>query len=176
MEKVDILENRAEWQATYRDVWLKHYQETGETKWKVYNRPNNQTAPGLPGIDLGKSKLVLITSAGSYLRDSQPPFDHANDLGDYSIRLYPFSTAFDQLAYAHDHFDHTAVNADPQVLIPLRHLEALQQAGKIGELGETVISFMGYQPDAAQVVDETIPQIVKAVKDQHADAALLVPS
>ena len=35
---------------------------------------------------------------------------------------------------------------------------------------------MGYQPDAARVVDETIPPILEAIKEMNADAALLVPA
>lgn len=173
---MDILENREEWLASYRAGWLAHYMETGELSWKIYNRPRNQQAPAGPGIDLSTSRLVLISSAGSYLRDEQTPFDAANSLGDYTIRLYPSWTPLDALAFAHGHYDHTAVEQDPQVLVPLRHLEDLVSEGVIGELAPSVISFMGYQPDATRTVDETAPAIVRAAQDQAAQAALLVPA
>jgi hypothetical protein len=60
--------------------------------------------------------------------------------------------------------------------MPLRHLEALVREKKIGALTENMISFMGYQPDVIRVLDETIPPILRAAKEQQADAALLVPS
>ena len=173
---MEILENRAEWEQTYQKNWLAHYKATGETKWDIYNRPNNKTAPGLPGIDLSQSRLILISSAGGYLKDVQDPFDAPNQLGDYTIRTFPSDTPFDAIAYAHDHYDHTAVNSDPQVLLPLQHLQTMVAEGQIGELAPIVISFSGYQPDAARVVDETIPEIVAVAKEQQADAALLVPS
>lgn len=173
---MDILENREEWLASYRAGWLAHYMETGELNWKIYNRPRNKQAPAGPGIDLSASRLMLISSAGSYLRDEQAPFDAANPLGDYTIRLYPSWTPLDAPAFAHDHYDHTAVEQDPQVLVPLRHLEDLVSEGVIGELAPSVISFMGYQPDATRTVDETVPAIVQAAQDQAAQAALLVPA
>lgn len=173
---MEIIENRAEWEQTFKDNWLAHYHQTGETKWDIYNRPNNKIAPSGKRINLSQSKLMLISSAGSYLPASQERYDDENDLGDYSIRLIPSDVSFEQLAYAHTHYDHTAVNMDAQVLIPLGHLRDLVEAGEIGSLTEHYVSFMGYQPDVRQVIDETIPLIVDAAKIEQADAVLLVPS
>ncbi|MCB0186426.1 MAG: hypothetical protein KDE31_19295 [Caldilineaceae bacterium] len=173
---MDILEDRAEWQATYRDGWLRHYHETGETKWDLYKLPNNKIAPTGKGIDLAQSRLLLISSAGGYLPAIQQPFDAENDLGDYTIRRLAMTTAPDDIAFAHTHYDHTAVNADQQVLLPLGHLRAMMAAGKIGALAPDLVSFMGYQPDAGRVVDETIPAIVAVAKEMQVQAALLVPS
>ena len=173
---MEILENRAEWEQTYNEVWLAHHQQTGDTKWDIYNRPDNKTAPSGKGIDLSQSKLMLVSSAGGYLKDSQERFDDENDLGDYTIRMIPSDIDLSKIEYAHTHYDHTAVNMDPQVLIPLGHLHDKVSSGEIGTLTANFVSFMGYQPNAAQVVDETIPLIVEAAKAEHADAVLLVPS
>ncbi|MDJ0757441.1 MAG: glycine/sarcosine/betaine reductase selenoprotein B family protein [Ardenticatenaceae bacterium] len=173
---MEILENREAWQAAYKEGWLAHWRKTGETNWKIYNRPNHKTAPSGKGIDLSQSRLLLISSAGGYLPASQNPFDAENDLGDYSIRQFSIDSAPTDIAFAHTHYDHTAVNEDQQVLLPLRHLKEMVSAGEIGELAPQVISFMGYQPDAVRVVDECIPLIIAAAQAQNAQAALLVPS
>ncbi len=173
---MDIIENHDAWVETYTQNWLAHYNETGETKWDLYNRPNNKTAPSGKAIDLKQAKLVMISSAGAYLPDSQEAYDAENDLGDYTIRLIPNGTAYDKIAYAHTHYDHTAVNMDTQVLIPTGHLRDLVEAGEIGSLTDDFISFMGYQPNAAQVAEETVPAIIEASKAQGATGALLVPS
>jgi hypothetical protein len=173
---MEILENRAAWEAAFRAGWLAHYERTGETDFKQYHRPKNSRAPAGPGIDLGQSRLVLISSAGGYLPASQQPFDAPNPLGDYSVRLLPSSTPLTTIAYAHDHYDHTAVDADPQVLVPLAHLAALVERGAIGTLTPHVISFMGYQPDVGRTLDALIPAIRAAVQAEGAQAALLVPS
>ena len=102
--------------------------------------------------------------------------DAANPLGDYSIRLFPANTPFGALAFAHDHYDHAAVEADPQVLLPLRHLADMVGERKIGALAGDVVSYSGYQPDITRIVSELIPAILEAVRAGQAGAALLVPA
>lgn len=171
-----IVENLAEWKQAYGDGWLAHLKKTGETYWKIYARPHNRTAPSGPRIDLGHSRLLFITTAGTYLRDVQEPFDAASKTGDYSIRTFPSDTPFADLAIAHDHYDHTAVNADHQVLLPFEHLHEMVAEGIIGELAPSVISFCGYQPDVARVVEELIPQILNVARAEKVNGALLVPA
>ena len=171
-----IVENLAEWQAAYQAGWLAHLQKTGTFDWGLYPRPNNKSAPAGPAIDLSRHRLIFISTAGGYLEDSQPAFDAANPLGDYSTRLYPADTAFKALAFAHDHYDHQAVGSDPQVLVPLDHLADMVREGTIGELAGSVISYSGYQPDITRIVDELIPAILEAVRAEQAGAALLVPA
>ncbi|MBK8833386.1 MAG: hypothetical protein IPO29_00535 [Anaerolineae bacterium] len=118
----------------------------------------------------------MISSAGAYLPASQEPFDAPNPYGDYTIRLIPVCTPISAIAYAHDHYDHAAVDADPDVLVPVRRLDEMVSAGEIGALADDFISFGGYQPDLGQVIDVTIPAIVREVKVLGADAALLVPA
>lgn len=173
---MEILEDRAAWEAAFRAGWLAHYERTGTTDFKQYNRPKNSAAPAGRSVDLRRSRLVLISAAGGYLPATQEPFDAANLLGDYTIRLIPTGTPLSDIAYAHDHYDHTAVNADPQVLLPLGHLAELVAEEQIGALTSNVVSFMGYQPDVGRVLDELIPAIRAAVAAEGAQAALLVPS
>jgi hypothetical protein len=173
---MEIVENLTQWQADYEQGWLAYFKETGQLDFTRYVRPHNKSAPAGPGVDLSQSRLALISSAGAYLRDSQEPFDAPNPLGDYTLRLFPSDTPFEKLAYAHDHYDHTAVLADPQVLLPLRHLADLTRAGVVGELAPSVFSFSGYQPDLVRVVNELIPAVIAAVKREQINAALLVPA
>ena len=173
---MEILEDRDQWLAGYQAGWFAHYRRTGETDWTSYDHPWNSTAPQGPGVDLAESRLLLISSAGAYLPGQQQPFDAGDPLGDYTTRLFPASTPFDELAIAHEHYDQAAVNQDPQVLLPLGHLADLVARGTIGELATSVVSFMGYQPDATRVVDETCPAIVRAAQEEGAQAALLVPA
>jgi hypothetical protein len=61
-------------------------------------------------------------------------------------------------------------------LTPLRHLEDMVNEGLISELAPSWISFCGWLPDVERTIDELIPAVVKAVKAEEADAALLVPA
>ena len=173
---MDILENPKEWLHKFQHGWLAHFEETGLADWKKYVRPRNHFAPSGPGIKLTESRLLLISSAGGYLHESQEPFDALNQFGDYSLRLFPSNTPFDSLSFAHDHYDHQYVDADPQVLLPLRHLEEMASEGVIGDLASNVISFSGYQPNVIRVVKELIPAILKVAKEDQVNAALLVPA
>jgi hypothetical protein len=172
----ELIEDRQAWHENFTDNWLAHFQQTGETNWKLYNRVRNRETISGPAVDLTQSKLVFITSSGAYLHASQEAYDAEDDLGDYSIRTFPTASPLNALAFAHTHYDHTAVDADAQALVPLRHLEALRDEGIIGSLAEETIAFMGYQPDATRTVEETVPAIVAAARKQNAHAALLVPS
>lgn len=173
---MEILEDRQQWEAEFKQNWLSHFQKTGETDWARYNHPTNQIAPSGSGLDLAESRVLLISSAGSYWIGNQPPFDADNPLGDYSLRTYPIDTPFRELAFAHTHYDHAAVDEDPQVLLPLTHLQDMVEEGKIGELAPEVISFMGYQPVVTRVLDETFPEILRQAQRLEATAGLLVPA
>jgi len=173
---MDILENREAWTANFRAGWLATAEATGKLDWKRYQRPVNTQPISGKAIDLRKARLVLISSAGAYLPASQAPFDAPNPYGDYTIRSIPIWTPNSAIAYAHDHYDHAAVDADPDVLVPVRRLDEMVSAGVIGALADDFISFGGYQPDLGQVIDVTIPAIVREVKVLGADAALLVPA
>ena len=175
MTKMAILKNKAAWREHFRQSWLAELEEHGVTNWEIYEHPRNERAPGTAGVNLGESRLLLITSAGAYLRDEQEPFDEPNLHGDYTLRTFPATTSFSALAYAHGHYDPSMIKEDAQVGIPLRHLEALVAGGQLGELAPEVVSFMGYQPDSAKVVDEFVPRVVSAARDAAADAALLAP-
>jgi hypothetical protein len=173
---MEILERPDEWRAAFESGWLAHLRQAGVIDWKRYNRPRNAAAPAGKAVNLADSRLILISSAGGYLRDAQQPFDAENDLGDYTIRLFASNAAFADIGYAHTHYDHAAVDTDPQVLLPLRHLEDLVAAGRIGAQTANLISFMGYQPDVSRVLNDMIPAIIAAARAEQADAALLVPA
>jgi D-proline reductase (dithiol) PrdB len=171
----EILENIESWESRYKSGWLAEYQNSGNIDWKKYNPPKNNSLIGGKGIDLKNSRLMFISSAGAYLAASQKPFDAINPLGDYTVRTIPSTVKFDEISYAHDHYDQAAVKTDPQVLLPLMHLRKMAADKSIGELSP-IVSFMGYQPNAAQVVEETIPAILKIALKENVRGALLVPA
>jgi hypothetical protein len=172
---VKILENKKQWSATYKSGWLAHLQESGEIDWSLYENPRNKQTHGTSGVDLSQSRLMFITSAGAYLPGGQEPFDAPNPYGDYSIRRIPQTTSFSELAYAHDHYDHAAIDEDPRVALPLDYLREMVGNGNLASLSPSFLSFMGYQPDSARVVDEMVPQIVCIAKEEKVQAALLAP-
>ncbi len=173
---MDIVENLDAWGEAYENGWLADLQANETPNYKIYQRAKNSAAPAGPEIDLAQRRLLFISSAGGYLGDSQEPYNTENLLGDYSIRRIAVDTPFEQIAYAQTHYDHTAVNTDPQVLLPLQHLQDMVAEGIIGELYPDMISFHGYQPDVRRIVNETIPAIRAAIRGEKIDGVLLVPA
>ena len=173
---MQALENKEQWLDEFREGWLAHCLRTGAFEGTLYRYAANTVPPPGSGINLAASRLMLVSSAGAYLPGRQEPFDAENVLGDYSIRLFAHSTPLDELDYAHTHYDQEAVRRDPQVLLPLRHLEELVAEGIVGEVAPSVVSFMGYQPDISRVVDETLPAVLRMAQEEQVRAALLVPA
>ncbi|MBT3338087.1 MAG: hypothetical protein HN855_10155 [Anaerolineae bacterium] len=172
---MQIFEDIEAWTQNFQEGWLSKLQRTGTFYWDSYILPKNKETVSGAGVDLSKSRLMLISSAGGYIPDSQEPFNASSPFGDYSVRKFSTLTSFEEIAYAHEHYDQTAVKTDPQVLLPLKYLGEMVTEEKIGSLA-SVVNFMGYQPDVSQVLDETIPAILEIAKDEKVDAALLVPS
>ncbi|MCK4798104.1 MAG: hypothetical protein KAT05_12030 [Spirochaetes bacterium] len=173
---MEIVENLISWSESYQSGWLKEFNQNNKVDWNLYSYVKNTTVIQSKGINLSQSKFLLISSAGAYLPAKQPPFNAANLLGDYSIRTFPISTEFEEIHYSHDHYDKTAVIQDAQVLLPLRHLQSMVNENIIGEMSTTVISFMGYQPDVNNTINQTIPEIFAIVIAEKVDTVLLVPS
>jgi hypothetical protein len=165
-----VFDDLPAWEAAYR-AWL----AAAPLDFTTYPRPRNTTTVAGRGIELAASRLLLISSAGAYLAPAQTPFAAADPLGDYTLRTFSAATPAADLAFAHDHYDHAAVRADPEVLLPLAHLRARAAAGQIGSLAP-VVSFMGYQPDVRRLLAETVPAVLAVARADCVQAALLVPS
>ena len=174
---MDIVENLEQWTAKFESTWLAHLRKTGERDFaNLYPSARNRHVEGVKGIDLSKSRLMFVSSAGGDLKDKQEPFNETDSEGDYSIRTFGNDIAFEQLDYAHFAYDKVDVRKDPNVLLPFDHLREMVDSGEIGELAPTIVSFMGYQPHLGRLVEETIPPIIEIAKKEKVDGALLVPS
>ena len=171
-----VLDHATDWSTAFETGWLAHLRATGSFDWTQYPRPRNAPLPASPGVSLSTARLLLISSAGAYLPDTQQPFLGDHPEGDFSIREIPFDTDLRTLAYAHGHYDHSARIADPGVLLPQSMLHERVQDGVLGGTTENWVSFMGYMPDVRRVIGETIPRVLEVAQREHADCALLVPS
>ena len=161
---------------TSPSCWLSTFENSGAIDWTLYSPPRNQSAPHSRGINLSQSRLMLITTAGVYCSGKQDFFNCAHPLGDYTIRQVPIATPIDDLSLAHPDLDLTYANQDPEVILPLTHLGQMVRDGFIGSLAPVYLSYSGFQPHAIRIVKELVPAILKAVKQHHAHAALIIPA
>jgi hypothetical protein len=129
----------------------------------------------LPAKPVAQSRVAYITSCGLYRRDTQLPFDAHNHLGDPSFRELHSDTPPERLAIAHTHYRHEFAEQDYGVVIPFEHFRQLEAEGVIGEFYQWVYSFMGFLPEPAQFLRETVPTLTQRLKQDAVDAAIFTP-
>ena len=131
---------------------------------------------------LSRARIALLTSAGMYLKDSQPSFDvereHANpDWGDPTWRSIPAIATAESIGIAHLHINDEDLLADPEIALPMHLLEDLAQEGVIEGAVAEHVSLMGYQDRSLRDwQDRTAPELVAHLRDQVADGLILAPA
>jgi len=173
---LEIIETPWQWFKAFHSGWLTHYYQTGQVDMGRYVGPVNRQAPCGGGIDLGASRVLLVSAGGFHLR-GQSPFNAANSpLGDYTVHLLPVDTPQEEMVHTPCEHDPLIAPADPGMLLPLGHLNDLVAAGEVGALAPEMVIFNGYQPDAIRVAKELLPAVLAAAERWAADAALLIPA
>ena len=154
----------------YIDVTRDAYAALGfpAYRWVQSEEPAPLVPPRRP---LEESRIALIASGGIYVA-GQIAF-HFKD--DTSFRRIPTDVATAELRATHFAYDLTDARRDPNVVFPLDTLRRLVERGRIGSLTPHAFTFMGGIYSSRRVRDELAPAIARAVLDEGADAALLVP-
>jgi D-proline reductase (dithiol) PrdB len=133
-----------------------------------------------PGTQLRKplrdARLAIVTTAAFHLPE-QAPFDSSIRGGDASFREIPFNADLRSLGIAHksDSFDHSGIEADPNLALPLERLRELWAAGEIGPPAPAHYSFMGSITAPGRLIRDTGPEVVRRLGAESADAVLLTP-
>lgn len=131
---------------------------------------------------LERSTIALMTSAGIYLKDSQPPFDLDREReeptwGDPTYRVIPRNVRQEQIGHAHLHINGEDVLKDFNVSLPIKAFEQLEAEGAIGRLADEHYSFMGYQD--RRLIDwreKQGPELAARLKEHAVDVLLLAPA
>lgn len=123
---------------------------------------------------LSELRVALATSSGVYVKD-QPPFDMVARAGDRSVRWIPADVDSRDLRFAHDHYDHTDADRDPNCVFPIDRLRELAAAGAIGSVAAAHVGFMGFIPQPDLFVSETVPEVASRLVRDGVDVAVLSP-
>jgi D-proline reductase (dithiol) PrdB len=116
--------------------------------------------------------FALITTAGVHLK-TQLVFDV--EAGDSSVRFIPSSVDSTDLMISHTHFERSDADQDINCVFPLFRLKELAHKGFIGGTARTHYCLMGYIPNTVSLIEDTIPLILKQLKDDKVDAVILNP-
>ena len=121
-------------------------------------------------------RIALVSSSG-FVTANQTPFDNSIRGGDCSFREIPTHVEVSDLIETHrsDIFDHSGIQKDPNLALPINRMRELEKNGRIGSLNHRHLSFMGSITARGRLIKETIPAALKLLKDDRVDVVLLIP-
>ena len=134
-----------------------------------YSRVNPLSRP------LSYARVAFVSTSGAHLAD-QEPFDIKGPAGDPSFRSIPSNTSLEDIVLTHRGYNIELASQDKNVVFPLEHLRTAEDCGRIGSLGQTVYSFMGFISDTRPLIEETAPQVARELLDAGTDLVLLAPT
>ena len=125
---------------------------------------------------LAEARITLLSSAGFYLKASQPSFDLETEKarpewGDPTWRAIPSTAKPEELGVAHLHINDEDLIADPEIALPMRGLEELATSTAHH------VAAMGYQD--RRLTDwhhTTSREIVEFLRGQETDGLILAPA
>ena len=125
---------------------------------------------------LNECKFALVTTAGLRLNDDKP-YDHSFKFGDTSFREIPNDVEVQSLIEDHksSSFDHSGVEADKNLALPLDRFRELEKTGTIGSLNSRHFSFMGSIIGPRTLIKESGPEVAAILKADDVDAVFLTP-
>lgn len=125
---------------------------------------------------LAECKLGLVTTAG-FTAPGQHPFDESIKGGDVSFRVIPDNTKLEQLHENHrsHSFDHTGIQRDPNLAFPIARAHELVQRGRVKEVNQRHLSFMGSIVAPGRLRAQTAPEAAGLFVEDQVDIALLTP-
>ena len=124
--------------------------------------------------------VTLVSTAG-IARNEDRPFDQEGERrnpwwGDPSYRVIPLGTTEEEIRLYHMHIDPRFGEADLDVVLPMRRLTELADAGVVGRAAQRHYSLMGFILDPTVLIQQTAPALVAQMRAERVDAAALVPA
>lgn len=142
---------------------------------------NPQEIPWTPlEKPISKCRVALLSSGGIALKTDRP-FDQEGERqnpwwGDPSYRVIPLGTQAEEIKLYHLHVDPQFAEADLNSLLPIDRLAELESMEEIGEAALSHYSIMGYNLQPIVLLNETVPAIIRSLRDEAVDVVVLVPA
>lgn len=132
--------------------------------------PTFEGTPFVPGVQVNKARVALISTAGLHRRSDRP-----FAVGETGYRLIPGDVAANDLIMSHisTNFDRTGFQQDVNLAFPLDRLRELAEEGYLASLAGYHYSFMG-ATDPTQMEEEA-RQLAVILQRDNVDAVVLVP-
>jgi D-proline reductase (dithiol) PrdB len=157
---------------------------SGITKRMIKNWISMEKPRPIPWTPLAKPlsecTVAVLSSAGIALK-TDTPFDQEGERrnpwwGDPSYRILPKTATQDDVRLYHLHIDPSYAEQDLNCLFPLEHLQAMENSGRIGRMSPRHYSIMGYILNPERLLCDTVPALIRDLKEDLADVVVLVPA
>ena len=157
--------------ARYIDFITARYHRLGYAPYRWFKAESEPPWTSL-AKPLSQARVGVLTTAGAYVA-GQVAFHYKDDT---SLRNIPKSTPTAHLRFAHI-TENYLVNPrkDPNCVLPIEALRALEDEGEIGALADDLWSCMGGIYSQRRVREELAPEVLTRCREQAVDAALLIP-
>ena len=129
---------------------------------------------------LSECTVALLNSAGVALK-ADTPFDQEGERrnpwwGDPTYRRLPKGASQDDVRLYHMHIDPSYAYQDLNCLFPLQRLQEMESNRRIGRVSPRHYSIMGYILKPEVLLHETVPMLIRDLKEDLADVVVLVPA
>ncbi len=129
---------------------------------------------------LSECSVAMLSSAGIALK-TDVPFDQEGERknpwwGDPSYRILPKTATQEEVRLYHLHIDPSYAQQDLNCLFPLQRLQEMEANGRIGQMSPRHYSIMGYILNPERLLNETVPALIRNLKEDLADVVVLVPA
>lgn len=132
--------------------------------------PHFETTPFVTGLPLSQRKIAIVSSAGLFLRGTEPFRGRDSD-----YRIVPGDIVWQDLLTSHIsvNFDRTGLQEDWNVAFPLDRMRELKADGVIGAFADTHYSFMGAADPFG--MEPHARELAGRLKQDEVDSVLLTP-
>ncbi|MEO6259423.1 MAG: glycine/sarcosine/betaine reductase selenoprotein B family protein [Thermoanaerobaculia bacterium] len=120
--------------------------------------------------DLATATVALVTATGVFAQD-QEPFS-TEDPGDVTYRVIDGTSEASSLRIAHQHYDHTEADSDPNIVFPIDTLRELVAEGFIAGLNDKHYSY-GFTTRLRELYETTFPEIADRIDRSRTRLVLL---
>jgi D-proline reductase (dithiol) PrdB len=129
---------------------------------------------------LSECTVALVSSAGIALK-TDLPFDQEGERqnpwwGDPSYRVLPRDARTQDMELYHLHISAEFFRQDMNCLLPLDPLAQLEADSVIGSSAPHHYSYMGYILEPETLLEQSVPSIIRQLKDERVDIVVLVPA
>jgi D-proline reductase (dithiol) PrdB len=128
---------------------------------------------------LSKCTVSLFSSAAIALKTDHPfdPEIERQDpwFADPSYRVLPRTVRTGDIQVCHLHINPAFAEQDLNAVLPIERLDELAETGEIGATAPSHYSYMGYTLRPERLLRESLPGMIRQLRDEQVDVVVLVP-